>query len=443
MTAPQHQADLIVHARWLIPIEPAATVLEEHALVVREGRIAAILPSREADQTWQAKQVTRLDQHALLPGLVNAHGHAAMSLLRGYADDQPLASWLNDHIWPAEGRWVSADFVRDGTRLAIIEMLRSGTTCFSDMYFFPESTAQAAADAGIRAQIAFPVFDFPSAWGQGPEDYLRKGLQLRDDFKHSERIQVVFGPHAPYTVGDEALGQVATLAAELDCGIQIHVQETQQEVDDALAQTGERPLARLNRLGLLGPRTQCVHLVAIDDSDIELLAQTGSHAVHCPESNLKLASGFSPLPRLLKAGINTALGTDGAASNNDLDLFGELRIAALLAKALSGDASTLPAHAALAMATLGGAKALGMEQDIGSLVVGKVADFIAVDLSGPEHQPMYDPISQLVYTQVANQVSHVWGAGRCLLDQRHLTTMDQEAVVTAARQWQQQIGGQS
>lgn len=427
-------ADLIVHARWIIPIEPAGQVLQDHALVVQDGCITALLPDPEARQISCRERVELMD-HVLLPGLINAHGHAAMSLLRGYADDQPLEQWLQEHIWPAEQRWVSADFVRDGAQLALAEMLRTGTTCFSDMYFFPGATAQAVVDAGLRAQIAFPVFELPSAWGQSADDYLAKGLQVLDDFQYSDRVQVAFGPHAPYTVGDAALERIAVLAAELDAGIQIHVHETEQEVQDSLNLHGERPLARLNRLGLLGPRTQCVHAVVLDETDIDLLAASGAQVVHCPQSNLKLASGFAPVQRLLDRGINVALGTDSAASNNTLDLFSELRIAALLAKATASDAAALPAHQALHMATLGGARALGLDDRIGSLQVGKEADFIAVDLSGPEQQPVHDPLSLLVYTSVAHAVTHVWVAGRCLLQERRLSTLDLPALLARASQW--------
>ncbi len=428
--------DTLVHPRWIIPVEPFDQVLEGHSLAIADGRIHAILPSAEA-RALPARQHIELPRHALLPGLVNAHGHAAMSLLRGYADDHPLHTWLNDHIWPAEGRWVNDRFVHDGAQLAVAEMLRSGTTTFSDMYFFPEETARVAATTGLRAQIAFPVFDFPSNWGSGPDEYIAKGLTLRDDYKHNPLVQVVFGPHAPYTVSDGPLQRIATLAAELDAGIHIHVHETQREVSDALAASGERPLARLHQLGLLSPRTQCVHAVALDASDIELLAENNCHVVHCPESNLKLASGFCPVQTLLDSGVNVAIGTDGAASNNDLDLFGELHTAALLAKAVAGDASALPAHAALRMATLSGARALGLDEEIGSLLPGKAADLIAVDLGELENQPSFEPVSQLVYTHVGSRVSHAWVAGRLLLEQRRLTTIDTESLRARVAHWQQ------
>ncbi len=431
--------DTLIFPRWIIPVEPVGQVLSDHALAISGDRIRAILPAAEA-RRLDATEVIELPDHALLPGLVNTHTHAAMTLLRGYADDFPLQSWLNEHIWPAEGRWVSEAFVRDGTLLAIAEMLRSGTTCFADMYFFPEQAAQAALEVGLRAQLHFPIIEFPNAWGSGPDDFLRKGLQLRDDYKHSALVSVGFGPHAPYTVNDPALARVAMLAAELDAPVQMHVHETQHEVDEALAQHGERPLARLDRLGLLTPRMQCVHATALDDEDIERLARNNCHVVHCPESNLKLASGFCPVQKLIDAGVNVALGTDGAASNNDLDLFGELRIAALLAKAVSGNATALPAHAALAMATINGARALGLEEKIGSLRPGKCADLIAVDLSEIENQPLHNPVSQLVYSNSGGRVSHAWVNGRLLLENRQTTTLNLHELVERAQRWQRQIG---
>ena len=432
-------ADLIVSARWIIPIAPADTVLEHHAVVVCDGCIVSIEPAARARQKYRASQNIDLPTHVVMPGLINAHGHAAMTLFRGLADDFPLMTWLQDYIWPAEGQFVSEEFVRDGVELAIAEMLRSGTTCFSDMYFFPGVTADVAHRLGMRAQITFPVFDMPSPWGSNAEDYLHKGLALRDAYKHSQYVSIGIGPHAPYTVGDESLKRVLTYAEELDLPLQIHLHETAFEVNDAVSRTGLRPIQRLHALGLLSPRLQCVHMTALDDDDIALLAQTGAHVVHCPESNLKLASGFCPVHKLQQAGVNVALGTDGAASNNDLDLFSELRTAALLAKAVSGDATALPAHAALRMATLNGARALGQEARIGSLEAGKQADFIAVNLDTLEAAPLYDAASQLAYTNVAPHVSHVWIAGNCLLEQRELTQMNAAELKARAQTWKERL----
>lgn len=431
--------DLLVKARWIIPVVPENRILENCALAIHQGKILAITPSDGVEQRYAAREIINLASHVLIPGLVNAHGHAAMSLLRGYADDQPLHTWLNDHIWPAESRWVSEDFVRDGTELAIAEMIKTGTTCFADMYFYPDQAAQACLDAKIRCQLAFPILDFPTAWGNGPDDYLSKGLSLHDTFRSNHLVNIAFGPHAPYTVSDAPLQKIAILAHEMDMPVHIHLHETAQEVSDSIRQYGCRPTQRLMDLGLLSPLTQTVHMTQIDDSDISLLQTSGAHVIHCPESNLKLASGFCPIDRLLKAGVNVALGTDGAASNNDLDLFSEIKTAALLAKAVAGDASALGAHAALRMATLNGAKALGMDECVGSLEVGKSADITAINLGELAMQPVYNPASQLVYTNAGQAVTHVWVEGKCLLKDRELQTLNEREILGKANWWRKQI----
>lgn len=438
MAAPE-TIDFLISARWIIPVIPERVLLADHAIAVRGGDIIDILPRQQASQQYRAGQQLDLPGHVLTPGLVNTHGHAAMTLFRGMADDYPLMTWLEDYIWPAEGRWVSEEFVRDGARLAIAEMLRAGTTTFSDMYFFPNAVAKAASDAGMRAQIAFPVFDFPTAWGQNPEEYIHKGLAVRDDFKHSALVDVVFGPHAPYTVGDEAMARVAMLAAELDTNIHIHVHETAAEVEGAIARYGDRPIARLQRLGLLTPRTQLVHMTAVNADDIAMVQESGAHVVHCPQSNLKLASGTCPVQALLDAGINVALGTDGAASNNSLDMFAEMRSAALLAKLAAGDASALSDHRALYAATMGGARAIGIDDKVGSLEVGKQADIIAIDLSQLEQQPVYQPISQLVYTPCGHLVTDSWIRGEQVLRARQPVLLDSRETIARAQQWRSKI----
>jgi 5-methylthioadenosine/S-adenosylhomocysteine deaminase len=349
--------------------------------------------------------------------------------------------WLEQHIWPLEAAHVSAGFVRDGAELAIAEMIRCGTTTFSDMYFFPDACAEVAQRLGMRCQITFPILDFPTVWARDAEEYISKGLALRDATKHSDLVTVGFGPHAPYTVSEPNLVKVATLAAELDAAVQIHLHETRAEVLLAVEQNGERPLDTLHRLGLLGPRTQCVHMVDLGDQDIALLEETGAHVVHCPQSNMKLASGACPVRKLLAHGVNVAMGTDSAASNNDLNLFGEMQTAAMLAKLQAMDATALPAADALAMATLGGARALGLEDRIGSLEVGKQADLIAVDLGQPETQPVYHPLSQLVYACNGSQVTHSWIAGVAVMEERRLTRTDLAALGARIRAWRDRIGG--
>ncbi|MCE4072139.1 MULTISPECIES: TRZ/ATZ family hydrolase [Pseudomonas] len=432
--------DLLLFPTWIVPVEPAGIVLRDHGLGIRDGRIALLAPRAEALR-HPAAETRELPGMLLSPGLINAHGHAAMSLFRGLADDLALMTWLQEHIWPAEAKWVSEDFVRDGTELAIAEQLKGGITCFSDMYFLPQIACEVVHKAGIRAQISVPVLDFPVPGARDADDAIRQGLALRDDLKHHPRIKVAFGPHAPYTVSDDKLENILMLAEELDAGIHMHVHETAFEVQQALEKHGERPLARLHRLGLLGPRFQAVHMTQVNDEDLAMLVETNSSVVHCPESNLKLASGFCPVERLWQAGVNVAIGTDGAASNNDLDLLGETRTAALLAKAVAGQATALDAHRALRMATLNGARALGMEQETGSLELGKAADITAFDLSGLAQQPVYEPVSQLIYASGRDCVRHAWVGGKQLLEDGKLTRLDEERLIAVAGEWGRKIAG--
>jgi len=386
-------------------------VLEQHAVAVRDGAIEQVLPAADAARKFAAYEFIELPDHVLIPGLVNAHTHAAMTLMRGLADDLPLMRWLEGHIWPAETRHLSPRFVLDGTALACAEMLRGGITCFNEMYFFPESALEAALEAGMRVALGLIVVDFPTAYASDPADYLRKGLALRDRSREQPLVSFCFAPHAPYTVSDATFRQIGTLAAELDLPVHLHVHETASEIERSLAEHGVRPLERLRRLGLLGPSLIAVHCVHIEQAEIDLLARHGCSVVHCPSSNLKLASGFAPVDSMLKSNINVALGTDGAASNNRLDLLNEMRTAALLAKAVARDAQALPAHAALHAATLGGARALGLGARVGSIEPGKRADLVAVALRGPELAPCYDPVSQLVYAAGREHVTHVWVDG--------------------------------
>jgi 5-methylthioadenosine/S-adenosylhomocysteine deaminase len=393
-----------------VPVEPAGAVLEHHAVAVRDGAIEAVIPA-EAGTPFADYERVELPEHLLIPGLVNAHTHAAMALMRGLADDLPLMSWLEGHVWPAETRHLSPRFVRDGTALACAEMLRGGVTCFNEMYFFPESALEAALEAGMRVALGLIVVDFPTAYASDPADYLRKGLALRDQRREHPLVSFCFAPHAPYTVSDATFRQIGALAAELDLPVHLHVHETEAEIERSRAEHGARPLERLRRLGLLGPGLIAVHCVHVERSEIDLLARHGASVVHCPSSNLKLASGFAPVDSMLKNNINVALGTDGAASNNRLDLLNEMRTAALLAKAVARDAQALPAHAALRAATLGGARALGLGARVGSIVPGKRADLVALALRGPELVPCYDPVSHLVYAAGREHVTHVWVDG--------------------------------
>src|SRR5438105_280843 len=403
--------DLLISARWVIPVEPAGAVLDDHSVAVAKGRIVAVLPSGEAEQRFEAREHSRLDRHALIPGLVNLHTHAAMALMRGLADDLPLMAWLQDHIWPAESRYVSPEFVYDGTLLACAEMLRGGVTCFNEMYFFPEAAARAALDSGMRAVLGIIAFEFPTAYAADADDYIAKGLATRDALGEEPLLSFCMAPHAPYTVSDRTFAKIVTIAEELDLPIHTHLHETRQEIEESLTRYKARPLERLRALGMLGPRLIAAHAVHVTGEEIGMLAHQGASIAHCPSSNLKLASGFAPVAAMLARGINVGIGTDGAASNNRLDLFQEMRTAALLAKAVSGDAQAMPAHQALRAATLGGAQALGLGERIGSISAGKAADLTAVALRGPELAPCYDAVSHLVYAAGREHVTHVWVAG--------------------------------
>lgn len=403
----------IIEARWVVPVAPLGTVLEQHSVIVdAAGRIQDILPTPDARLRYRATQVVVLDEHVLIPGLINLHTHAAMTLLRGFADDQPLMRWLNDYIWPAEKRFVSEKFVRDGSLLGCAEMLAGGTTCFSDMYFYPQAVAEAALQSGMRANVGLVVMEFATSYARDAEDYLQKGLQLRDAWRDQPLLSASLAPHAPYTVEDKTFENVVTYAEQLGLNIHTHLHETRTELDESLKRYGVRPLQRLESLGVLGPNFVAAHGVHLETSEMQVLAEHGSHIAHCPASNLKLASGIAPVTALRQAGVNVAIGTDGAASNNRQDMFAEMRLAALLAKGASGDAASVSAAEALAMATINAARALGQDANIGSLEIGKMADMVAVKLSATEIQPCFNPISQLVYSAGREHVTQVWVAGK-------------------------------
>ncbi len=433
------EIDTILHPRWIASVDDQNTVHHDYSIAIHEGRIHDLQPKQTILDKYSSDVEINLDKQLVIPGLINTHTHSPMSLMRGLADDLPLMDWLNNHIWPNEQKHVSAEYVYDGSLLACAEMIRSGTTCFNDMYFFPEETARAVKHAGMRATLGLILIDFPSAWAKDADEYLSKGIDLHDQLHGNSLITTAFAPHAPYTVSDEPLKRISTYAEELDIPIHIHLHETAHEVEEAESSSSKRPIERLNELGLLSPRLLAVHMTQLTDDEIKLVAETGTHVLHCPESNLKLASGFCPTYKLQQAGVNISLGTDGAASNNDLDMLAEMRTAALIAKAVANNASALPAADALRMATINAAKALGLDSEIGSIEVGKSADITVVDLSSIENQPVYNPVSQLIYSAGRENVSNVWVAGNHLLKDRELTTLDEKAILDKAKYWQEQI----
>jgi len=432
----QSENTVLLNARWVVPVVPEGVVLERYSVAVKGGAIEAVLPTPRAIEAYPDYRRVDLPEHVLIPGLVNAHTHAAMTLMRGLADDLALMRWLQEHIWPAEAKHVSAQFVHDGTLLACAEMLRGGVTCFNDMYFFPEAAVEATLEAGMRGSFGMIVLDYPTVYASDPDDYIAKGLALRDRYRDHPMLSFCLAPHAPYTVSDRSFGKIATLAAELDCPVHCHVHETEDEIARSVAEHGVRPLERLRSLGIVGPNLISVHSVHLSADEISLLATHGSSVAHCPTSNLKLASGFAPVAALVAEGVNVGLGTDGAASNNRLDGFQEMRQAALLAKAVARNAEAIPAHTALRLATLGGARALGLDTRIGSIEPGKRADLAAVRLAGPELVPIFDPVSHLVYCAGREDVTHVWVDGEEKMSDRVLNGMDIPGLDTRAKLWQ-------
>jgi 5-methylthioadenosine/S-adenosylhomocysteine deaminase len=432
--------DLLITPRWIVPVVPRGAVLADHAVAVRDGKILAVLPRDDARALFQPTEVVELPAHALAPGFVNLHTHAAMALFRGIGDDLPLMQWLEERIWPLERALVSAEFVHDGTHVAAIEMLRSGTTCCSDMYFFPEASVRALRGTGMRAVCGIIAIEFPTAYATDANDYLRKGLAARDACRDDPLVSFTLAPHAPYTVDDSTLSKIGTLAEELDLPIHIHLHETNGEVEESLRRHGERPLARLDRLKLVTERLIAVHAVHLEPGEIELLGRRGASVAHCPASNLKLGSGLAPVAQLLDAGVNVGIGTDGAASNDRLDMMSEMRLAALLAKGVGRNPRALPAPAALEAATLAGARALGLDRRIGSIEAGKDADLVAFDLSQVETQPVYDPIAQLVYSAGREHASDVWVAGRRVVKTRQVLAEGQAGMsgstVASLMAWQ-------
>ena len=435
------EVDLVIEAGWVIPIEPHGVALPDHAVVIHEGRIADLLPTSLALVSYLPRERVQRPDCVLMPGFVNAHAHNPMTLMRGLADDLPLMTWLQAHIWPAEAAVLGPEFVRDGTELAIVEMLRGGTTCANENYFFPDVSAATYHQHGFRSCVGLPIIDFPTPWARSDDEYFERALTVHDDWRGNPLITTAFAPHAPYTVKDASFERIALLARQLNLQVHCHVHETAQEIADSLSQYRQRPLARLQRLDLVNEQLIAVHMTQLTPAEIALCADQGVSVVHCPESNLKLASGFCPAAALHQAGVAMALGTDGCASNNDLDMLGEMRTAALLAKGVALDAAALDAASTLRMATLGGARAMALDEQIGSVEVGKQADLITLRIDLPEMQPLYHPISQVVYAGSRHYVRDVWIAGERKLADGALVTMDIVDVTRKARQWGQRLAG--
>ena len=436
--APQ-TVDLLIEARWVVPVEPHNVVLEHHAVAIDGDRIVAVLPISEARHTYAPRERVELGEHVLIPGLINTHTHNPMTLMRGLADDLPLMVWLQQHIWPVEAKVIGPEFVRDGVELAVAEMIRGGTTCANENYFFPDTIGATYRKLGFRAMVGLPIIEFPSAWAKTQDEYFERAGETHDAFRSDALIRTAFAPHAPYTVSDESFERIRVLADQLDIPVHLHLHETAHEVEEERRKSGLRPFQRLQKLGLVNDRLIAVHMTQLTDGEIAACAEAGVSVVHCPESNLKLASGFCPAEKIRKAGVNLAIGTDGCASNNDLDMFGEMRTAALLAKAVAEDAAAFDAAFTLRGATINAAKALGMEEQIGSIEAGKQADLAAVRLSDLETQPLFHIVSQLVYATGRHQVSDVWIAGKRKLAERELVDMDTADILARTHAWRERI----
>lgn len=435
----QQPCDVLIEAGYIVPVAPHGVVLENHAVAILGDKILDILPRDEARLKYAPAQTVSRPDAALIPGFVNAHTHNPMSLMRGVADDLPLKVWLQQHIWPIEAAVIGPDFVEAGCTHAVAEMLRCGTTTCNENYFFPDVQARTYEALGFRVRVGLPVIDFPTAWAKDDDEYFARAEDVHHSLASSALVTTAMAPHAPYTVDDENFSRVRDMSEKFGIPVHLHLQETAQEVEQSIADYGVRPIERLRRLGLINRNLIAVHMTQLTNEEIHLCSEHGVSVVHCPESNLKLASGFCPACALLKAGVNVAIGTDGVASNNDLDMVGEMRTAAILAKAVADDASAFSAPEALRAATLGGAKAMHLDHEIGSIEPGKQADLACIDLSSVETQPLYHVISQIVYAASRNDVSDVWIAGKQKLERRVLVGMDEQAVLANARVWREKI----
>jgi len=441
--------DLIISASWIIPMSTESAesteinsekkYLENAALVIHKGKILDLDRQEIIFKKYESKNLINKKNHVLMPGLINSHTHLAMSLLKGVADDLPLMTWLKNNIWPAESAFVSQEFVRDGAELALLELIQGGVTCVNDMYFYAEETAKIINQSGMRGFVSNSILNIPMPWAPTLEDCFLKAEKICEQVKQYDLVGATIAPHAPYTNDVNSLTMAKLLAEKFNTQIHMHVQETYSELQQHDLLYKERPLETLNKLDLVSKKLMAVHMTQVSESDIQLLKNTGASVIHCPESNMKLASGACPVAQLLKNNINVALGTDGSASNNNLDMFGEMRSASFMAKLIDQDPESLSAYQLLQMASINGAKALGIENQTGSLEIGKSADFIAVDLHDAATLPVYNPISQLVYAAHAHQVTDSWVAGKLIMENRKVLNLDSELIFQKAEVWREKI----
>lgn len=440
MTNPNKKnASIIISASWIFTSNSEGQLLSDYSIVIENDKIIDLVPQDKVFDEYEANDTYQLTDHILIPGLINTHTHAAMSLFKGFADDLPLQDWLNDYIWPAEKEFINSSFVKDGSILALSEMIKSGVTTFNDMYFFPDATAEAVKELGVRSNIGLVVLDFPTNYATDPEDYLLKGFEFRDKWRNEELITTSIAPHAPYSVSDEAFTLINTYSEELSINIHTHLHETQWEIEDSIEKYGITPVQRLNNLGIIGPSLMAVHCVHLNDQDMATLAKNKVSIVHNPSSNMKLGSGIADIAKMLKQNLNISLGTDSSASNNRLDIMEEMRLAALLIKGSTKSPESFSANEAIKMATINGAKALGLESIIGSIEKNKKADLVAIDLNSIENQPIYNPLTTFVYSSSRSDVSYVWIDGEIKLKDKKLVKIDEERIIQLAKKWQRKL----
>lgn len=433
------EIDYIIHGEFVVTVDSGLNVLEDGAVAVKESTIIDTGSYEDLSKKYKARSVLGGPQSLVMPGLINTHTHAPMVYFRGLADDLPLKEWLEKHIWPAEARWLSSEFIRDATGLACLEMLRAGVICFNDMYFFSDATAGVAKQMGMRAVISPGILDFPTPGGNGPDEYLKKAEDFILKWKDDEYIRPAVAPHAIYTCSKETLLKAKALASRYHVPVHIHLSETEWEVKEAIKNFNKRPVEYLDSIGFLDSSVIAAHAVWLDNKEIDLMAEKGASVAHCIESNLKLASGIAPVVLMLKKGVKVTFGTDGAASNNDLDVLSEVSLAAKLHKAMAGDPTVLDARTALLMATRWAAESIGLGNITGSIEKGKRADLIICSLDRPHLTPLYDIYSHIVYAMKSSDVETVMINGKVILNKGELKTGDEREILKKARLWQEKI----
>jgi len=429
------KADLVIKNGYILTMDENFTEYKNGSIAIKDGKILDI----GENINYEADEVIDAGGNLVLPGLINTHTHAAMTLLRGYGSDNPLKVWLEQYIWPVEGKFVSYEFVKDGTDIACYEMLRNGVTTFVDMYFYENAVADAVLQAKMRAVLCTGILDFPTPGAKTPDEGIEKTKDFIKEYKGSRYIYPCIGPHAPYTCSPQTLQKAMQVAEDYDVLFHIHLSETEHEVQDILNRYKATPVKHLDNIGVLNDRVLAAHMVHPTEEEIYLMAEKKVKISHCPESNLKLASGIAPVPKMIEAGITVSIGTDGTASNDDLDILGEISTAAKLHKGYNKNPVLLNAKQALSMATREGAKALRLQDKIGTLEKGKYADIIIVDINQPHIQPMFDPYIQLVYSAKSTDVDTVIIDGKIVVRNKEVLTIDKSEILQKAKKWKEKI----